>query len=140
MMIRVIFVTSHKAPLVKNASPGTFEMGRHSSVFHVFAVAARAPAPRPASTTSALPPVMIASTSFAGRRRPHKGEVDGNLLLEELFVVCALDCSLGFVEGGVLDEDVSLLDSQLMPSSTFLFPRRSQAPAAVPARPPRTFT
>jgi hypothetical protein len=51
---------------------------------------------------------MIARTSLGGWRWPYESEFDGNLLLEELVVIGALDCSLCFIEGGVFDEDVTL--------------------------------
>ena len=78
------------------------------SILHILAVASRASAPGPSSATSALFPIVITGASLAGGRRPHESKVDGDLLLEELFAIGALDGCLGLVEGGVLDEDVAL--------------------------------
>lgn len=79
-----------------------------ASVFHVFAVTSRAPAPRPARAAATLSPVMVPRTCFASRRRPYKGEIDGDVLLKQLLAVGAFDGGLCFVEGGVFDENVAL--------------------------------
>jgi hypothetical protein len=77
-------------------------------VVHVIAFASGAPAPRPSGTAPALFPVVVARAAFASGRWAHKGEVDGDLLLEEFCAIRVFDCFLGFVEGVVLDEDVAL--------------------------------
>lgn len=77
------------------------------SVVHV-AVTAGTAASRPASTTPTLSPVMIARASFAGWRRSDKGEINRDLLLEQLLVVGTLDGGLRFVERRVLDQDIAL--------------------------------
>jgi hypothetical protein len=51
---------------------------------------------------------MIARAALAGGRWSYESKFDGDLLLEELIAVRALDGSLCFVEGGVFDKDVAL--------------------------------
>jgi hypothetical protein len=55
-----------------------------------------------------LSPVVIARTALAGGRWAYESKLDGDLLLEELVAIGALDGGLCFVEGGVFDEDVAL--------------------------------
>jgi hypothetical protein len=81
----------------------------YTSIVHVLTIATRTSTPGPTCTTPTLAPVVIARASLAGGRWSYECKVDGDFLLEELFVVGALDRSLGFVECGVLNEDVSLV-------------------------------
>lgn len=71
-----------------------------SLILHILCVSAGTPAP-PSPPTSTAP--LLARAALACGRGPHKGKVDGDLLLEELLAVGALDCSFRFVEGGVLN-------------------------------------
>lgn len=51
---------------------------------------------------------MVARAILGGWRWAHKSEFDGDLLLEELLSVGALDSFLGLAQRGVLDENVAL--------------------------------
>lgn len=77
-------------------------------ILHILSVTTRTPAPRSTCTTPTLSLIMVASTSLSSRRRPYKGKVNGNLLLEQLFAICTLNCSGCFFESRVFNEDVTL--------------------------------
>ena len=81
---------------------------RCSGLLVVQFVATWAPAPRPRSTTSAFSPVVVARAILGGWRWSHESEFYGDLLLEELLAVGALDSFLGLAQRGVLDENVAL--------------------------------
>lgn len=80
------------------------------SVLHVVAFPAWTSAPS-LSTTAASPIAiapLIASTALGGRWRPDEGIIYHDFLFEELQTVSISYGSLRFVEGGVLDQDVTL--------------------------------
>jgi hypothetical protein len=80
----------------------------HHLVVHIVAITSRASASRSASTAPALLPVVIAGPALSSRWGTHKGKVDGDLLLKQLLAVGTLDGGVGFVEGGVFNENVAL--------------------------------
>jgi hypothetical protein len=77
-------------------------------VVHVVAISPGASTSGPARAAPALFPVVVAGPALSSGRRAHKGKVDSDLLLEQLFAVGAVDGGFGFVEGGVFDENVAL--------------------------------
>ena len=57
---------------------------------------------------------MVARASLGSWWWPYEGEVNGDLLLEELLTVGALDGCLCFIQRSVLNEDVALRNVSLM--------------------------
>jgi hypothetical protein len=81
---------------------------KRTLVVHVVAISPGASTSCPARAAPALLPVVVTGPALASGRRAHKGKVDSDLLLEQLFAVGAADGGFGFVEGGVFDENVAL--------------------------------
>lgn len=74
----------------------------------VHVVTTRTPTPGPRSTTPALSPVVVARPALAGWWWSHKGVVDGDLLLEQLLPMSALDGCFGLIKRGIFDKSVAL--------------------------------
>jgi hypothetical protein len=78
-----------------------------SGLLIVILAGIRTPAPAPAASSSAAVRLARASVGLAGRR-PHKGKVDVDGLVQELRLVCAVYGSARFLQGRVLDESIAL--------------------------------
>jgi hypothetical protein len=64
--------------------------------------------PTPGSPALARVAPRASALLRCGRRRPNKGEVDGDGLVQQLLLVRAVYCRAGFLDGSVFDERITL--------------------------------
>lgn len=110
--IRSVRVVEHECiHCCSHASLALHAVSQRVDIVHIFARATTSfSVPASTAAAAAASPVAVPSTStLSDRWWSHKREIDCDLLFEEFGSICALDCSIRFVECGVFDEDVALV-------------------------------